>query len=582
MENEALLQEVRSKAQQWLDGNYDEATKAEVKQLLEAQDSTALIESFYRDLEFGTGGLRGIMGAGTNRMNIYTVGAATQGLSNYLNACFADLPQISVVIGHDCRNNSRRFAEISADIFSANGIKVYLFEDLRPTPEVSFAIRHFGCQSGIILTASHNPKEYNGYKAYWDDGAQIIAPHDENIITEVSKITDVNAIKFKGNPDLIEIIGEEVDKLYIDKVKSISLSPDAIRRHHDMKIVFTPIHGTAVKLVPWALREYGFTNIIDVPEQYVVSGDFPTVHSPNPEEPAALDMAIQRAKATDAELVMATDPDSDRMGIAIKNDAGEWILVNGNQTALLFVYYLIRRWKETGKLKGKEYVVKTIVTTEIIKDVAEKNGVKCFDCYTGFKWIASVIRELEGKMEYIGGGEESYGFLPETFVRDKDGVSSCTLMAEIAAWAKDNGMTLYQLLKQIYVEYGYGKEKGISVVRKGKSGAEEIAQMMTDFRNNPPKELAGSAIRIIKDYKTLKQTNVATGVITDLDMPARSNVLQYFTEDGTKISVRPSGTEPKIKFYIEVRGEMKSREEYDAADAAASLKIEAARASLNV
>ena len=582
MENEALLQEVRSKAQQWLDGNYDEATKAEVKQLVDAQDSTALIESFYRDLEFGTGGLRGIMGAGTNRMNIYTVGAATQGLSNYLNACFADLPQISVVIGHDCRNNSRRFAEISADIFSANGIKVYLFEDLRPTPEVSFAIRHFGCQSGIILTASHNPKEYNGYKAYWDDGAQIIAPHDENIITEVSKITDVNAIKFKGNPDLIEIIGEEVDKLYIDKVKSISLSPDAIRRHHDMKIVFTPIHGTAVKLVPWALREYGFTNIIDVPEQYVVSGDFPTVHSPNPEEPAALDMAIQRAKATDAELVMATDPDSDRMGIAIKNDAGEWILVNGNQTALLFVYYLIRRWKETGKLKGKEYVVKTIVTTEIIKDVAEKNGVKCFDCYTGFKWIASVIRELEGKMEYIGGGEESYGFLPETFVRDKDGVSSCTLMAEIAAWAKDNGMTLYQLLKQIYVEYGYGKEKGISVVRKGKSGAEEIAQMMTDFRNNPPKELAGSAIRIIKDYKTLKQTNVATGVITDLDMPARSNVLQYFTEDGTKISVRPSGTEPKIKFYIEVRGEMKSREEYDAADAAASLKIEAARASLNV
>lgn len=582
MENEALLQEVRSKAQQWLDGNYDEATKAEVKQLLEAQDSTALIESFYRDLEFGTGGLRGIMGAGTNRMNIYTVGAATQGLSNYLNACFADLPQISVVIGHDCRNNSRRFAEISADIFSANGIKVYLFEDLRPTPEVSFAIRHFGCQSGIILTASHNPKEYNGYKAYWNDGAQIIAPHDENIITEVSKITDVNAIKFKGNPDLIEIIGEEVDKLYIDKVKSISLSPDAIRRHHDMKIVFTPIHGTAVKLVPRALREYGFTNIIDVPEQYVVSGDFPTVHSPNPEEPAALDMAIQRAKATDAELVMATDPDSDRMGIAVKNDAGEWILVNGNQTALLFVYYLIRRWKETGKLKGKEYVVKTIVTTEIIKDVAEKNGVECFDCYTGFKWIASVIRELEGKKEYIGGGEESYGFLPETFVRDKDGVSSCTLMAEIAAWAKDNGMTLYQLLKQIYVEYGYGKEKGISVVRKGKSGAEEIAQMMTDFRNNPPKELAGSAIRIIKDYKTLKQTNVATGVITDLDMPARSNVLQYFTEDGTKISVRPSGTEPKIKFYIEVRGEMKSREEYDAADAAASLKIEAARASLNV
>lgn len=582
MENDALLKEVRAKAGQWLEGNYDEATKADVKRMMDSPDSTELIESFYRDLEFGTGGLRGIMGAGTNRMNIYTVGAATQGLSNYLNACFADLPQISVVIGHDCRNNSRKFAEISAAIFSANGIKVYLFEDLRPTPEVSFAIRHFGCQSGIILTASHNPKEYNGYKAYWDDGAQMIAPHDENVITEVNKITDVNAIKFEGNPDLIEIIGEEVDKIYIEKVKELSLSPESIQRHKDMKIVFTPIHGTAVMIVPRALRECGFTNIIDVPEQYVVSGDFPTVYSPNPEEPAALDMAIQRAKATDAELVMATDPDADRMGIAIKNDDGEWILVNGNQTALIFIYYLIRRWKETGKLKGKEYVVKTIVTTEIIKEIAEKNGVECFDCFTGFKWIAAVIRENEGIKDYIGGGEESYGFLPETFVRDKDAVSSCTLMAEIAAWAKDNGMTLYQLLKQIYLEYGYGKEKGISVVRKGKSGAEEIAQIMTDFRNNPPKELAGSAIRIIKDYKTLKQKNVATGEITDLDMPATSNVLQYFTEDGTKISVRPSGTEPKIKFYIEVRGEMNATADYEKADAEANVKIEAARASLKV
>ncbi|MDX9747738.1 MAG: phospho-sugar mutase [Paludibacter sp.] len=582
MENDALLQEVRAKAGLWLEGNYDEATKADVKRMMDSPESTELIESFYRDLEFGTGGLRGIMGAGTNRMNIYTVGAATQGLSNYLNACFADLPQISVVIGHDCRNNSRKFAEISAAIFSANGIKVYLFEDLRPTPEVSFAIRHFGCQSGIILTASHNPKEYNGYKAYWNDGAQMIAPHDENVITEVNKITDVNLIKFEGNPDLIEIIGEEVDTIYIDKVKALSLSPESIQRHKDMKIVFTPIHGTAVAIVPRALRACGFTNIIDVPEQYVVSGDFPTVYSPNPEEPAALDMAIQRAKATDAELVMATDPDSDRMGIAIKNDEGEWILVNGNQTALIFIYYLIRRWKETGKLKGREYVVKTIVTTEIIKEIAEKNGVECFDCFTGFKWIAAVIRDNEGSKDYIGGGEESYGFLPETFVRDKDAVSSCTLMAEIAAWAKDNGMSLYQLLKQIYLEYGYGKEKGISVVRKGKSGAEEIAQIMTDFRNNPPKELAGSAIRIIKDYKTLKQKNVATGEITDLDMPATSNVLQYFTEDGTKISVRPSGTEPKIKFYIEVRGEMKTTDDYEKADAAANVKIEAARASLKV
>lgn len=582
MENNALLNEVLAKAQIWLDGNYDAETKEAVRIMMKAEDKTELIESFYRDLEFGTGGLRGIMGAGTNRMNIYTVGAATQGLSNYLKDQFGNLPQISVVIGHDCRNNSRKFAEISADIFSANGIKVYLFEDLRPTPEISFAIRHFGCQSGIILTASHNPKEYNGYKAYWDDGAQMIAPHDENVISEVTKITNVNDIKFNGNRELIEIIGEEVDKLFIDKIKTLTLSPDSIKRNKDMKIVFTPIHGTAVKLVPWALKEYGFTNIIHVPEQDVVSGDFPTVYSPNPEEPAALDMAIKRAIETDAELVMATDPDSDRMGIAIKDDKNQWILVNGNQTALIFVYYLIRRWKELGKLKGNEYVVKTIVTTEIIKEIAEKNDVECFDCYTGFKWIAGVIRENEGIKEYIGGGEESYGFLPETFVRDKDAVSSCTLMAEIAAWAKDNGKTLYELLQDIYLEFGYGKEKGISVVRKGKSGAEEIQQIMSNFRSNPPKELAGSVIKVIKDYKTLKQTNVATGEIIDLDMPATSNVLQYFTEDGTKISVRPSGTEPKIKFYIEVRGDMKTRADYDAADAAANQKIEAARASLGV
>lgn len=582
MENNELLNEVTNKAQFWLNGNYDEATKKEVRRMLEAEDKTELIESFYRDLEFGTGGLRGIMGAGTNRMNIYTVGAATQGLSNYLKSQFSDLPQISVVIGHDCRNNSRLFSEISANIFSANGIKVYLFDALRPTPETSFAIRHLGCQSGIILTASHNPKEYNGYKAYWNDGAQMIAPHDENVITEVMNIKDVNDIKFEGNPELIQIIGEEIDKLYIEKVKTISLSPDAIARHNDMKIVFTPIHGTAVKLVPRALKEYGFTNIIHVPEQDVVSGDFPTVYSPNPEEPAALDMAIKKAIETDADLVMATDPDSDRMGIAIKNDKGAWILVNGNQTAMMFTYYLIRRWKELGKLKGKEYVVKTIVTTEIIKQIAEQNSVECFDCYTGFKWIAGVIRENEATKDYIGGGEESYGYLPETFVRDKDAVSSCTLMAEIAAWAKDNGKTLYELLQDIYLEYGYGKEKGISVVRKGKSGAEEIARIMNDFRANPPKELAGSKIILIKDYKTLKQTDIITGKTSDLDMPATSNVLQYFTEDGTKISVRPSGTEPKIKFYIEVRGTMESRADYDAADAVASKKIDAARASLGV
>jgi phosphoglucomutase len=582
MENNTLLNDVIARAQTWLTGNYDAQTKSEVQKMMDAEDKTELIESFYRDLEFGTGGLRGIMGAGTNRMNIYTVGAATQGLSNYLKAQFPDVPQISVVIGHDCRNNSRKFAEISADIFTANGIKVYLFEDLRPTPEISFAIRHFGCQSGIILTASHNPKEYNGYKAYWNDGAQMIAPHDVNVITEVEKIKNVDEIKFAGNPELIEIIGEEIDKIYIDKIKSISLSPEAIERNKDMKIVYTPIHGTGIKLIPRTLKEYGFTNIINVPEQDVISGNFPTVISPNPEEPVALEMAVNKARETDAELVMASDPDADRMGIAVKDDKGEWILVNGNQTALIFVYYLIRRWKELGKLNGKQYVVKTIVTTEIIKQIADSFGVECFDCYTGFKWIAAVMRENEGLKEYIGGGEESYGFLPETFVRDKDAVSSCALMAEIAAWAKDNGKSMFELLQDIYLEFGFGIEKGISVVRKGKTGAEEIAQIMKDFRANPPKELAGSPVKIIKDYESLTMTNVASGEIFELDMPAKSNVLQYFTEDGTKISVRPSGTEPKIKFYIEVRGEMKTRADYDAANEAANKKVEAARASLGV
>ena len=577
-----LLTEVTTRAQVWLDGNYDAETKAEVREMLDAEDKTLLIEAFYRDLEFGTGGLRGIMGAGTNRMNIYTVGAATQGLSNYLKAQFASLPQISVVIGHDCRNNSRKFAEISANIFSANGIKVYLFEDLRPTPEISFAIRHFGCQSGIILTASHNPKEYNGYKAYWDDGAQMIAPHDENVITEVMNIKNVNDIKFEGNKDLIQIIGQEVDRAFLEKIKTLILSPEAIERNKDLKIVYTPIHGTGIKLIPDALRAYGFTNIIDVPEQNVISGNFPTVVSPNPEEPAALEMAVNKARETDADIVMASDPDADRIGIAIKNDKNEWILVNGNQTYLILIYYLIRRWKELGRLKGNEYVVKTIVTTEVMTDIARKNGVEYFDCFTGFKWIAAVMRDNEGRKTYIGGGEESYGFLAEDFVRDKDAVSACALMAEVTAWAKDNGKTLFELLQDIYIEYGFGKEKGISVVRKGKSGAEEIAQMMIDFRTSPPVEIAGSKVVTIKDYETLKMTDVATGNVTDLVMPATSNVLQFFTQDGTKISVRPSGTEPKIKFYIEVRGEMKTRADYDAADATANAKIEAVRASMGV
>ena len=577
-----LLKEVTARAQVWLDGNYDAETKAEVRQLLDAEDKTELIEAFYKDLEFGTGGLRGIMGAGTNKMNIYTVGAATQGLSNYLLSQFSDLPQISVVIGHDCRNNSRKFAEISANIFTANGIKVYLWEDLRPTPETSFAIRHFGCQSGIIITASHNPKEYNGYKAYWDDGAQMIAPHDENVIKEVEKINNVEDIKFEGNKELIEIIGKKIDKIYLDKIKTLILSPDAIERNKDLKIVYTPIHGTGITLVPDALRAFGFTNIINVPEQDVISGNFPTVVSPNPEEPAALAMAVEKAKETHADIVMATDPDADRIGIAVRDENGEWILFNGNQIFLVFIYYLITRWKELGWLKGNEYVVKTIVSTEVMADVARENNVEYYDTFTGFKWIADVMRKNEGIKTYIGGGEESFGFLAEDFVRDKDAVSACALMAEITAWAKDNGKTLFELLQDIYVEYGYGKEKGISVVRKGKSGAEEITQMMKDYRENPPKEIAGSKVATIKDYKTLKQTDVSSGKVTDLDMPATSNVLQFFTEDGTKISVRPSGTEPKIKFYIEVRGETKSRADYAKADVIADEKINAVRKDLGV
>jgi len=582
MKNDVLLKQVMEKAQRWLDGNYDEETKKEVRRMMSAEDKTELIEAFYKDLEFGTGGLRGIMGAGSNRMNIYTVGAATQGLSNYLKLQFPEIPQISVVIGYDCRNNSRRFAEVSANIFSANGIKVYLFDDLRPTPETSFAIRYLGCQSGIIITASHNPKEYNGYKAYWSDGAQLVPPHDENVIAEVNKITNIDDIKFTGNPDLIQIIGEEIDKAFIEAVKTISLSPEAIRRHKDLKIVYTPLHGTGIKLIPHALKEYGFENIIHIPEQDVVSGDFPTVISPNPEEPAAMEMAVKKAREVDADIAMASDPDADRVGIAIKNNKNKWILVNGNQTAILFIYYLIHRKKELGKLTGKDYVVKTIVTTEVIKNIAEKNGIECFDCYTGFKWIASVIRENEGKKNYIGGGEESYGFLPADFVRDKDAVSCCALMAEITAWAKDNGKTLFELLQDIYIEYGYSKEKGISIVKKGKTGADEIEQMMMNFRNHPPKEIAGSKVIIIKDFQILKMKNIITGEETDLKMPATSNVLQYFTEDDTKISIRPSGTEPKIKFYIEVHGKIKNRNDFDAAESAANKKIEAVQLSLGI
>lgn len=582
MANNELIETVVNKAKVWLTESYDEETRAQVQAMLDNEDKTELIESFYKDLEFGTGGLRGIMGAGTNRMNIYTVGAATQGLSNYLKKEFEHLDQIKVVIGHDCRNNSRKFAEISAEIFSANGIKVYLFEDLRPTPEVSYTIRKLGCQSGIILTASHNPKEYNGYKAYWDDGAQMIAPHDKNTIAEVNKIRTPAEIKFKGNKELIEIIGKEIDEQYIQDLTSISLSPEAIQRHHDIKIVYTPIHGTGVHLVPATLKAYGFTNIIHVPEQDVISGDFPTVISPNPEEPAALALAVAKAKETDAELVLATDPDADRVGAAVKNEQGEWVLLNGNQTALLFVYYLITRWKELGKITGKEYIVKTIVSTETIRTIAEKNGVEMYDVYTGFKWIADIMRKNEGKKTYIGGGEESYGFLCEDFVRDKDALSACAILAEMTAWAKDQGLSLYQLLQQVYVQYGYSKEEGISVVKKGKSGAEEIDAMMKHFRENPLTEIAGSKVSLIHDFASLKGYSFIDNETLTLDMPTTSNVLQFFTEDNTKVSIRPSGTEPKIKFYCEVHLPIKGKEDIPEAEEKAREKINKIKESLGI
>ena len=582
MEHNKLIDEIRKRAEIWTGKDYDEATRKQVQAMLDNTDSTDLIESFYRDLEFGTGGLRGIMGVGTNRMNRYTVGIATQGLSNYLKKEFSKIPAIKVVIGYDCRNNSREFANIAADIFTANGIKVFLFDDLRPTPEISYAIRKLGCQSGIILTASHNPKEYNGYKAYWDDGAQMVAPHDKNTIAEVNKIRSASEIKFAGNPALIEIIGKEIDDAYLNDLKTITLSPDIIARHHALKIVYTPIHGSGVRLISAALKRFGFTHIINVPEQDVVSGDFPTVVSPNPEEPAAMSLAVQKAKETNAELVLASDPDADRFGVAVKNDNGEWVLLNGHQTAIILVYYLILRWKELGRLTGNEYIIKTIVTTETIRAIAKKNEVTYYDVYTGFKWIADTIRKNEGKKTYIGGGEESFGFLCQDFVRDKDAVSACCIMAEIAAWAKDQGLTVYSLLNRIYAEYGYSKEVGISIVKQGKSGADEIEAMMKSFRNQPLTVIGGSKVTMTRDYSTLKGRSYEDNEDFSLNMPTTSNVLQYFTEDNTKISIRPSGTEPKIKFYIEVHEPVKSVEEIPPAEKAASLKIEKIKASLGI
>ncbi|WP_282126311.1 phospho-sugar mutase [Marinifilum flexuosum] len=580
MDKTEILDSVIETANKWLEGNYDQATKDAVKELLDQEDKTALIDSFYKDLEFGTGGLRGKMGPGTNRMNIYTVGAATQGLANYLNKSFPDKEQISICIGYDCRNNSKLFSDTVANIFSANGIKAYIFEDLRPTPEMSFAIRHLGCQSGVIITASHNPKEYNGYKAYWEDGSQLVPPHDKNVINEV-KAVKVEEIKFEGNPDLIEVLGAEMDKLYLDTVKTLSLSPEAIQNQKDLKIVFTPLHGTTVKLVPDSLANYGFENVIHIPEQDVIDGNFPTVWSANPEEPEALKMAVDKAEEVNADLVMACDPDGDRLGISVKNDKGEWEIINGNQTALIFTYYLIKRRRELGLLTGNDYVVKTIVTTELFKDVAEKNNVECFDAYTGFKWIADVMRKNPEK-NYVGGGEESFGYMPGDFTRDKDAVSACSIMAEIAAWAKDQGKNLFDILKEIYLEYGFSKEKMIYIVREGLQGSQEIAQMMHDYRFNTPKEINESLVVLIKDYTTRKATNPITGEATDLDFETTADVLQIYLEDGSKISVRPSGTEPKIKYYFEVREELPSLENFYATEEKANKKIERIIDSLNL
>ena len=578
--NQTLIAQCEEKAGQWLSPAFDEETRSAVEAMINNDDKADLIESFYKDLEFGTGGLRGIMGAGSNRMNIYTVGMATQGFANYLKINFKDKEQISVVVCHDCRNNSRLFAETVANIFSANGIKVYLFDDLRPTPECSFAIRHLKAQAGVNITASHNPREYNGYKAYWDDGAQVLAPHDKGIIDEVNKVK-VEDVKFEGNKTLIQIIGEDVDKVYLEQVKTISIDPQVIKNQHDLKIVYTPLHGAGRVMIPRALASWGFDNVHCVKEQMVKDGNFPTVDRPNPEIAEALTLGLRDAKALDADILMASDPDADRVGMACKNSDGEWVLINGNQTCLIFLWYIITNRQAVGKMKPTDFIVKTIVTTEVIRKIAEKQHVEMRDCYTGFKWIAREIALSEGKQQYIGGGEESYGFLAEDFVRDKDAVSACALLAEICAYAKDHGKTLYDILMDIYMEYGYSHEYTINVERPGKSGADEIQQMMKNFRSNPPKELGGSVIDVYKDFQSLEITK-ADGSKEKMDMPDTSNVLQWFCTDGTKVSVRPSGTEPKIKFYLEIKDTMNSASDFPACEQRAAVKIEAIKKSLGL
>ncbi len=568
------------KAQQWLTDDYDEETRRQVQQMID-ENPEELVESFYKNLEFGTGGLRGIMGAGTNRMNKYTVGMATQGLANYLKKMFPGQEQIKVAVAFDSRNNSIYFAQITAEILSANDCRVFLFEDLRPTPELSFSVRHLGCQSGIVITASHNPKEYNGYKVYWDDGGQLVNPHDKNVIEEVMKVTSVSMVKFLAKPENITIIGEDVDSVYLSEVKKLSFIPEIIQKFKDVPIVYTSLHGSGITLVPKALKLFGLENIHLLEAQATPDGNFPTVKSPNPEEQAAMSMAIDKAKEINAELVLATDPDADRVGVAIKKPQGGYMLLNGNQTASLLIFYLLKKWKDSGKLSGREYIVKTIVTTELLAEMARKNGVEFYDVLTGFKFIAEIIRKNEGKKTFIGGGEESYGYLVSDFVRDKDAVIACCMIAECLIYAKSNGKTLFEMLMDIYKEYGFYYESLLSVTKKGKSGAEEIKMMMEKFRSNPPKSINNSEVVLIKDYFLQQEYGITTNEIIPIDLP-KSDVLQFFTQDGSKITIRPSGTEPKIKFYFGIKTELADSSRYEETETKCKQKIDEIKTALGL
>ncbi|HPB25463.1 MAG TPA: phospho-sugar mutase [Bacteroidales bacterium] len=580
MENPNIDTKILSKARQWLGVDYDEETRRQVQQMID-ENPGELIESFYTNLEFGTGGLRGIMGVGTNRMNKYTVGMATQGLANYLKKMFPGNRQIRVAVAFDSRNNSKYFAQITAEILSANDIQVFLFEDLRPTPELSFTVRHLACQSGIVITASHNPKEYNGYKVYWEDGGQLVNPHDKNVIEEVLKVTSAGMVKFNSKPENISIIGSDVDDVYLAEVGKLSLIPEIIKKHKDLPVVYTPLHGTGIQLVPKAMKIFGFENIHVLEAQAIPDGNFPTIKSPNPEEQAALSMAIEKAKETGAELVLATDPDADRVGIAVKNNKGEFVLLNGNQTGSLLIFYLLSQWKNFGRLTGNEFIVKTIVTSELLSEIARKFDVECFDVLTGFKYIAEIIKKYEHKKRFIGGGEESYGYLVSDFVRDKDAVISCCMIAEAAVFAKEQGLSLFDLLIGIYHEFGFYYESLLSVTKQGKSGSEEIKKMMEKFRNNPPKSINNSEVVMIKDYLLQQQYGISANEIIPIDLP-KSDVLQFFTSDGSKITVRPSGTEPKIKFYFGIIAELPDGAHYEEAEQKCKGKIDNIKAGLGL